>query len=212
MHYARMRKHGSTDDPRPERYGLKKEHPLWQRWAQLKKRDLLVSEWREDFWAFVEGVSPQPEDAKKLARADESKPFGPGNFFWMKTPTRDENLAYFKAWREKNPDYHRALRYGKLYDLTPAEYEEMLAEQGGCCSICGSAGNIKNNQGDQKRLAVDHDHETGAVRDLLCDHCNRGLGCFEDNPGLLTEALAYLLRHKPTRKLNSYPRERKGVG
>lgn len=210
MHYARMRKHGSTDDPRPDRHGEKKKHPLWLRWSQLKKRQMLIPAWHDDFWAFVEGVSPQPEDAKKLARHDDARPYGPDNFFWMKTPTREENLAYLRKWREDHPDYRRGKHYEERYDLSIPEYNRKLEIQQGRCAICGSEGNEPDNQGREgKRLCVDHDHDTDAVRDLLCGNCNRALGLFDDNPGLVAEALAYLMRHKGPTPLWQYPRVRK---
>lgn len=54
------------------------------------------------------------------------------------------------------------------YGLTTAQYDQMLDRQDGRCAIC-------RRQPRTKRLAVDHDHETGHVRGLLCDRCNRGL-------------------------------------
>ncbi len=50
------------------------------------------------------------------------------------------------------------------------------------CVICGTEGD----------LVVDHDHVTGAVRGMLCNHCNRGLGHFRDDPQLLEFARMYL--------------------
>ena len=51
------------------------------------------------------------------------------------------------------------------------------------CTICGQGGD----------LVVDHDHQTNKIRGMLCNHCNRGLGHFKDNPNLLEYARNYLL-------------------
>jgi hypothetical protein len=61
----------------------------------------------------------------------------------------------------------------------------MLYKQGGKCGICGSVSN-------GKRLAIDHDHETGRVRGLLCQQCNTALGLFKDQVELLKKAIDYL--------------------
>lgn len=63
----------------------------------------------------------------------------------------------------------------------------MFAEQNGCCAICG------DHQSNQARsMAVDHCHETGRVRGLLCMKCNTGIGKLGDSPELLRKAIAYL--------------------
>ena len=71
------------------------------------------------------------------------------------------------------------------YGLTPQTYASLWAKQGGVCNICG---------GDNTRraLAVDHCHKTGAVRGLLCDDCNRLLGCAKDRIATLLRAAQYL--------------------
>lgn len=56
--------------------------------------------------------------------------------------------------------------------MTLEDYNAQLQRQGGVCAICGEK--PKNNL-----LAVDHDHDTGAVRGLLCSPCNRHVGYFE---------------------------------
>jgi len=63
----------------------------------------------------------------------------------------------------------------------------MFAEQEGCCAICG-----KHQSEQKKRLEVDHCHETGHVRALLCTNCNTALGKFYDDPELLYRAADYL--------------------
>lgn len=63
---------------------------------------------------------------------------------------------------------------------------DWVLDYSGPCSLCGQPST------NGKRLAVDHCHESGRVRGLLCDRCNRGLGYFRDQPDLLRLAAAYL--------------------
>lgn len=87
-------------------------------------------------------------------------------------------------------EYQRERRYRRDYGITPLQYEEMVAEQSGLCLICGGPPN-----GRGKRLHVDHCHDTGAVRGLLCGNCNTALGLFGDDPDRLLAAAAYLLQN-----------------
>ena len=70
---------------------------------------------------------------------------------------------------------------------------ELRKAQDGKCAICG----VREAYAPRKRLAVDHDHRTGAIRGLLCGNCNAGLGQFKDNPELLAAAVRYLQEHGP---------------
>jgi hypothetical protein len=83
----------------------------------------------------------------------------------------------------------------KRYGVTLDWYLAKLAEQEGQCVIC-SAPPDPNGIKAAARLHVDHDHETGAVRELLCVRCNQGLGYFRDNPDLLRAAADYIDRHR----------------
>lgn len=83
---------------------------------------------------------------------------------------------------------HRAeYRYRKikrLYGISEDEYLALCEMQGGRCAICDKAVPV---------LAVDHCHETGAVRGLLCSFCNTGIGHLGDDPDILERAKQYLL-------------------
>jgi hypothetical protein len=68
--------------------------------------------------------------------------------------------------------------------LTRADYEALLAAQGGVCPLCGKR--------STKTLCVDHCHETGTIRGLLCRQCNFALGCFTDSQAAMMAAIAYL--------------------
>ena len=69
-----------------------------------------------------------------------------------------------------------------LYKLTQLEYLELFELQEGKCALCNR----------HVKLHVDHDHDTGEVRGLLCHRCNVGLGYFQDNTQLLYKAIKYL--------------------
>ena len=77
--------------------------------------------------------------------------------------------------------------YKSVYGITLEEYDILLEEQNGKCKICGSDDN--NGQ----RFCVDHCHETGKVRGLLCRPCNLALGCLRDDPILVLKAADYLV-------------------
>jgi hypothetical protein len=84
---------------------------------------------------------------------------------------------YQKAYARKN---NTRL---KKYNLTKEQYDEMVAEQEGCCAIC---------KVEQDGLHVDHDHATLRVRGLLCMKCNTALGLLQDSPDNLQRAIKYL--------------------
>lgn len=104
-----------------------------------------------------------------------------------------------KKWSTKNPDQaYTSMRKRNLksrYGISLTEYKKMFEAQGCKCAICGTTEN--NTTGDRKdwNFAVDHDHQTGKVRGLLCNNCNRALGLFQDNAQLLAEAKKYLETH-----------------
>ena len=74
----------------------------------------------------------------------------------------------------------------KQYGLTIDEYERLIVQQNGVCAIC------RKREKQRTRLSVDHNHETGVIRGLLCVRCNAGIGQFLDDPMLLRTAAVYL--------------------
>ena len=99
-----------------------------------------------------------------------------------------------KVWRKKNGKHWSRKR---LYGITREEYQALIDAQDGACAICGDTKMpIDPRTGHKYDLAVDHDHKTGKVRELLCPNCNNGLGCFKDDPKLLHLAIQYLVKHQ----------------
>ncbi len=97
--------------------------------------------------------------------------------------------AYYerRGGRQKvRPEVQRRWRLKKHYGLTPEEYDSMLDRQQGLCAICSS---------EMEQPNIDHNHETGAVRDLLCLGCNLAIGHLKDDPDRAMALALYLERH-----------------
>jgi len=93
-------------------------------------------------------------------------------------------IIQYKRW---------ARRIEEQYGITPDDYCRMWSEQDGCCKICKGWFRGKTNGGSEcVTFCVDHCHDTGKVRGLLCRDCNTGLGHFKDNTKRLEEAIDYL--------------------
>lgn len=86
--------------------------------------------------------------------------------------------------KEKTKDIHLKRNYG----ITLEQYDALLKRQRGKCAIC------KNTCSSGRALAVDHCHQGGHVRGLLCTACNRALGLLKDDTTIVERALDYLLR------------------
>ena len=93
---------------------------------------------------------------------------------------------------------NRAKKIRKRYDLSPDDVVKMYKKQNGRCAICGVKGDVFE-LGFNKRptLAIDHDHRTGKVRELLCIECNLGIGKLKDCWKVVKNAFKYLKKHKP---------------
>jgi hypothetical protein len=106
---------------------------------------------------------------------------------------REKQAAYREDGRIKKSIRKTHLK--KKYGLTPEDYDRMLEAQGGGCAICGKAPRPDIS------LHIDHDHETGRIRGLLCFTCNNGLGQFQDDPELLIAAAEYVGVHQRVAQL-----------
>lgn len=110
---------------------------------------------------------------KVCNKCGEEKPFT--SFNRHKT-TKDGYGTYCK------PCYNAQTRDGKYRKRYGMSSEKVDKLKEGCCTVCGSTDN----------LHIDHNHETGVFRGVLCSGCNRGLGYFKDNSELLLKAAEYL--------------------
>lgn len=102
---------------------------------------------------------------------------------------RSEYNSYVAQWRAKNPDRQHKTEIKRNYGISIEKYNEMLTAQSCKCLICSKQHDPTIKKG---RLFVDHDHQTGEVRGLLCGKCNMALGLFNDNIDLIKKAISYL--------------------
>ena len=104
--------------------------------------------------------------------------------------------------RKRNPNYKLKDKNSKLlreYGITLKEYNKMFINQNGVCAICNNPETL-----DNKSLAVDHCHNTGKVRGLLCTLCNTAIGKLNDNEILLQRATNYIKESKCQNNLKQY--------
>lgn len=112
-----------------------------------------------------------------------------GRAYVCKACRRTHRHAYYERQKEKlranyNPEEARNIRLVRTYGITSKDYDAMVKAQNGVCAICC--------QTSYKNLHVDHDHDTGRVRGLLCSPCNTSLGGFRDSIENLKRAIKYL--------------------
>ena len=99
----------------------------------------------------------------------------------------EKNVLHRREKHEERKEIIHGQNIAK-YGITKEQYDEMFANQGGKCAVCG---------GQDRRgvLCVDHDHATGKVRGLLCNNCNATLGHAHDRPDILLGLAEYLKTH-----------------
>lgn len=114
----------------------------------------------------------------------------------------DKRNARHNAWVARNTDLaeaylerHKNAYRKRTYKLTNEEYDALVKKQNNACAICKVV--------PKEVLFIDHNHQTGDVRGLLCRNCNTAVGLFRDDPDIIAAATTYLegdsndLRRRP---------------
>lgn len=90
--------------------------------------------------------------------------------------------------RREHPQAIKQAKIRSTYQITDDEYAALVQGANGKCELCG----VKLTDDGPSREVIDHDHNTGSVRGLLCNNCNMGLGYVADSPDLLEQLAQYL--------------------
>ena len=102
-----------------------------------------------------------------------------------KDPLTEERKKQMRIYGQ---EYHLKTKY----NLTKEDYNKKLIEQNHKCAICG----IDEKDAPRSKLLVDHCHNTGKIRGLLCNNCNTGIGFLKDSISTMAKAITYLDKHK----------------
>ena len=102
--------------------------------------------------------------------------------------------AYQKRRYAENRDWERLVNILNKYNLTLDQYHSMFENQDFGCAICGVEDNERTTKAKKcfRELVVDHNHDTGKVRGLLCGTCNSLIGYAKENIAILQNAQRYL--------------------
>ena len=111
------------------------------------------------------------------------------------TKNSEKTRLRVSTWQKANPQKMREMDLNAKYKITLEQYDQMHAEQNGCCAICNT------HESKLKTLVVDHNHSTGQVRGLLCHYCNTSIGFLRDRPHLARAAAKYLIHTDQSRAL-----------
>ena len=180
---ARRRERRANDPEYRERENARRQTPEYQerrnaRWRERYNNDL---EFREGFKAYQRDrrlKDPEWWEEEKARRRE----------LWVNdTERRERQNARQRERRASDPTVRETERANELirrYDITMDDYEEMADGQNGVCAIC--------LEEPETTWHVDHHHQTGQVRSLLCSGCNNGLGLLGEDTSLLLSAIRYL--------------------
>ena len=126
-------------------------------------------------------------EVQELAQFGLDRSRKDGRYHTCRSCCRKKYKEHESARRKTNPRLWRSPSLRSKYGIDHDTYEKMHGEQSGMCAICGGPGRT-----DTGNLSVDHCHETGLIRGLLCQNCNAGIGMFRESPDILGKAIKYL--------------------
>lgn len=166
-------------------------------WDKMLRDNGGVHSW-ESIFTFIEDVGAPPKKNFFIAPSNSTKPVGPDNFVWSPpqydNSIRDERMIANRSYRYDDYNKYRDKELRRNFGIDGLkEYEEKLNDQNGVCAICGQPETTVRD-GRTLPLFVDHNHDTGAVRGLLCNGCNTGLGKLKDSANILQSAIKYLTK------------------
>lgn len=197
-HYQLFKRNGSPD----KLVKTAREHPLYTVWFEKKQNKRLCEEWLI-FKIFCDAIGERPKGNFVLNRPNKVKPYGPDNWEWLEQLKKEEDEGNKEWWarkwkdaRVRNPDVEYERNLQRSFGIGLDEYLNKFHNQNGVCAICSNPESAIGQGKILRRLAVDHNHITGKIRDLLCFRCNATLGKINEDLDLLDKIKQYLIKHQ----------------
>jgi hypothetical protein len=159
-------------------------------WQRVLRQNHAGTAWRS-FNMFLLDVGQPPGEFHYVESVDSTKVIGPSNFTWVERRPTVRAIAE-RTDRKARPEIYRARDLRRNFGLEPEDFERLLAEQKGVCSICGEP-ETSYRDGKLKALAVDHDHNTDTIRGLLCSRCNPMIGYAQEDPERMRTAINFVV-------------------
>jgi hypothetical protein len=121
----------------------------------------------------------------------EQKASNHGKIMEWRRRNKERHAESVRKWQKANPDRMKLRRRKDVfnkYGITAETFDSLLKTQGGKCAICQT----ESPGGKHNQWHIDHCHNSGMLRGILCNACNCGLGRFKDSADLVEKAATYL--------------------
>lgn len=211
-------KNGNYDDLRIENFAVRQptkrrdaaQKEVWrldQRlrglWSRTLRDNSDITGWKT-FAEFSRDLKELVFPQAHLVKIDAAKPIGPGNFeikprAKFDRSTLEGRVTYYRDRSQTDRVRYHHHHIKSTFGVTLDQYREMLTAQNGVCATCKQPETAVRN-GRVMQLSIDHHHETGAVRGLLCKGCNNGIGWFRESPAAMRAAADYIEHHAKKQK------------
>lgn len=129
-------------------------------------------------------------ETKTCSTCGEEKPTD--DFYHQRRACKPCVREHQRRFRDSRPDYNHTRNLQRRYGLSVDEYETFIANQNFACAICEVEISTTLGYKAKRPVVVDHNHETGEVRGILCPKCNLVLGHARENTTILYKAIVYL--------------------
>ena len=121
----------------------------------------------------------------------------------MGQPSKESKQRWLDANKEKRPSINRNCRLRTFYGISPEEYDAMLERQGGKCAIC-ECKFVTEPRGNAQSPHLDHEHNSGWIRGILCNNCNHAIGILGEDVKRMERAIEYLILNVPPPEFNIF--------